>query len=102
MHPQLLRASPVKKKLFEEQILRSVDRQRNGYERQMTDDTSTTPSKRRTRAMERKEMQENLKGATRCICGDAGDSGGKTLVQWYVYYQCSFLVEADKWLTVCE
>ncbi|KAI5844479.1 hypothetical protein DFP73DRAFT_594567 [Morchella snyderi] len=81
MHPQLLRASPVKKKLFEEQILRSVDRQRNGYERQMTDDTLTTPSKRRTRAMERKEMQGTLKGATRCICGDTGDYGGKTLVQ---------------------
>lgn len=81
IHPQILRSSPVKKKLFEEQILRSVDRQRNGYERQMTDDTPTTPSKRQTRAMERKGMLENPKSATRCICGETGDSGGKTLVQ---------------------
>lgn len=88
----------MKKKLFEEQILRSASRQRiaadGGYHPQGQQDlrhfsavgmesASITPTKRRTRAMERK-IQGSPDGATRCVCGETDDDGGTMMVQWYV------------------
>lgn len=104
MHPALLRASPVKKKLFEEQILRSAGRHRTvadpGFHTQgdihhssivvIDPDSTLTPSKRRTRATEKK-VQASPDSATRCICRETDEDGGTTMVQWYVLLPISLL-----------
>lgn len=79
--------------------MRSASRQRTtadgGYHPQVqrdlrhtsttgTESNSVTPSKRRTRAMDRK-IQGSPEGATRCVCGETDDDGGTTMVQWYVF-----------------
>lgn len=99
MHPTFLRPSPIKKKLFEEQILRGISWQRTaadgGYyphdqrhprnvSTARMESNSATPIKRHTRATEM-TIPGSPEGATRCVCGETDDDGGTLMVQWYVY-----------------